>query len=95
MKAISEAITDLEIFRISLVNRPILVLKCEYGLVGYKNKTNFKLECNKSTFNVILLEESNDLNGYYCLKGFLFLKLITLFLSFLKRECERECANVT
>jgi len=95
MKAISEAITDLEIFRISLVNRPILVLKCEYGLVGYKNKTNFKLECNKSTFNVILLEESNDLNGYYCLKGFLFLKLIILFLSFLKRECERECANVT
>jgi len=87
MKAISEAITDLEIFRISLVNRPILVLKCEYGLVGYKNKTNCKLECNKSTFNVILLEESNDLNGYYCLKGFLFLKLITLFLSFLKREC--------
>ncbi len=82
MKAISEAITDLEIFRISLVNRPILVLKCEYGLVGYKNKTNFKLECNKSTFNVILLEESNDLNGYYCLKGFLFLKLIILFIHF-------------
>ena len=87
MKATSESITDLEIFRISLVNRPILVLKCEYGLVGYKNKTNFKLECNKSTFNVILLEESNDLNGFYCLKGFFLrfrkkLGVYTVFLLF-------------
>jgi hypothetical protein len=67
MKAISDNITDLEIFRISLVNRPILVLKCEYGLVGYKNKSSYKLECNKSTFNVVLLEEAED--GFYCLKG--------------------------
>lgn len=69
MRASSDMITDLEVFRISLVNRPILVLKCEYGLVGYKNKTNFKLECNKSTFNVIMLEESIDSLGYYYLKG--------------------------
>lgn len=67
MRAVSENITDMEIFRISLVNRPILVLKCEYGLVGYKNKTSYKLECNKSTFNVIMLEESE--NGCYHLKG--------------------------
>ncbi len=67
MKAISDNITDLEIFRISLVNRPILVLKCEYGLVGYKNKSSYKLECNKSTFNVVLLEEAEE--GFYCLKG--------------------------
>jgi fascin 1 len=69
MRATSDTITDLEIFRVSLVNRPILVLKCEYGLIGYKNKTNYKLECNKSTFNVIMLEESDDLSGYYFLKG--------------------------
>lgn len=69
MRASSDMVTDLEVFRISLVNRPILVLKCEYGLVGYKNKTNFKLECNKSTFNVIMLEESLDSVGYYYLKG--------------------------
>jgi len=31
MRAVSDNVTDLEIFRISLVNRPILVLKCEYG----------------------------------------------------------------
>ena len=69
MKAVSETITDLEIFRISLVNRPILVLKCEYGLVGYKNKANYKLECNKSTFNVIMREEVEDTLGFYSLKG--------------------------
>ena len=57
MRATADTITEQELFRISLVNRPILVLKCEYGLVGYKNKTGYKLECNKSTFNVILLEE--------------------------------------
>lgn len=73
MRASSDLITDIEVFRIALVNRPILVLKCEYGLVGYKNKTNFKLECNKSTFNVIMLEESLDFAGYYYLKGFIFL----------------------
>ena len=69
MRAISESPSDLELFRISLVNRPILVLKCEYGLVGYKNKKSYKIECNKSTFNVIMLEESADQKGYYCLKG--------------------------
>lgn len=69
MRAICDTVSELELFRLSLVNRSILVLKCEYGLVGYKNKTNYKLECNKSAFNVIMLEESSDLNGYYCLKG--------------------------
>ena len=69
MRATSDTVTDLEIFRLSLVNRPILVLKCEYGLVGYKNKANYKLECNKSQFNVVMLEESDDLDGSYCLKG--------------------------
>ena len=69
MKAISDNVTDLETFKISLVNRPILVLKCEYGLIGYKNKTTYKLECNKSTFNVIMVEESKEETGYYYLKG--------------------------
>lgn len=69
MRASSDIVSDLEVFRMSLVNRPILVLKCEYGLVGYKNKANFKLECNKSTFNVIMLEEATDFPGFYCLKG--------------------------
>jgi hypothetical protein len=69
MKASSESAGDLEVFRIALVNRPILVLKCDFGLVGYKNKTGYKLECNKATFNVVLLEESPDHAGYYYFKG--------------------------
>ncbi len=75
MKAISDNVTDLETFKISLVNRPILVLKCEYGLIGYKNKTTYKLECNKSTFNVIMVEESKEETGYYYLKGKIKLKI--------------------
>lgn len=67
MRATSDTVSDLEVFRVSLVNRPILVLKCEYGLIGYKNRTGYKLECNKSTFNVIMLEECDD--GYYTFKG--------------------------
>lgn len=31
MRAVSDNISDLEIFKVSLVNRPILVLKCDYG----------------------------------------------------------------
>ncbi len=69
MRAVSENIADLETFRISLVNRPILVLKCEHGLVGYKNKANFKLECNKSTFDVIVLHEVEDTLGFVSFKG--------------------------
>lgn len=69
MKATSDTVTDLEIYKVSLVNRPILVLKCDYGFVGYKNKTSYKLECNKSSFNVIMLESANDSTGSYYLKG--------------------------
>jgi len=38
-----------------LVNRPILVLKCEQGFVGYKTGT-VKLECNKATYETIQVE---------------------------------------
>jgi hypothetical protein len=46
----NQCASEQELFRLHLVNRPILVLRCEYGLVGYKNKTNYKLECNKVIF---------------------------------------------
>jgi len=38
-----------------LINRPILVLKCEQGFVGYKNGT-VRLECNKATYESIQVE---------------------------------------
>lgn len=39
-----------------LVNRPILVLKCDQGFVGYKSAGNPKLECNKATYETIRVE---------------------------------------
>lgn len=49
-----------------LINRPILVLKCEQGFVGYKSATSPKLECNKATYETIQVERSE--------KGVVFFK---------------------
>lgn len=38
--------------------RPILVLKCEQGFVGYRTPGNLKLECNKATYETILVERA-------------------------------------
>ena len=42
-----------------LVNRPVLVLKCEQGFVGYKSTGSSKLECNKATYETILVERAD------------------------------------
>lgn len=39
-----------------VVRRPILVLKCDQGFVGYKNGSNTKLECNKANYEAIQVE---------------------------------------
>ena len=39
-----------------LINRPILVLKCDQGFVGYKGAGSVKLECNKATYETIQVE---------------------------------------
>ncbi|KAK7861730.1 hypothetical protein R5R35_008703 [Gryllus longicercus] len=49
-----------------LINRPILVLKCEQGFVGYKSASSPKLECNKATYETIQVERSE--------KGVVFFK---------------------
>jgi hypothetical protein len=69
MKAVDDTVAVSNIFRICLVNRQILILKCDYGFIGYKNKASFKLESNRSTYNVILLEDDKEHSGYYYLKG--------------------------
>ena len=38
--------------------RPILVLKCEQGFVGYKSGT-VRLECNKATYETIQVERGD------------------------------------
>jgi fascin 1/2 len=50
-----------------LINRPILVLKCEQGFVGYRAPGNTKLECNKATYETILVERG--LKGMVYFKG--------------------------
>lgn len=52
-----------------LVNRPILVLKCEQGFVGYKSSSNPKLECNKATYETIQVERAEK--GVVYFKGIL------------------------
>ena len=45
-----------------LINRPILVLKCEQGFVGYKTPGSTRLECNKAayaTIQVIITRETD------------------------------------
>jgi len=49
-----------------LINRPILVLKCEQGFVGYKAAGNWKLECNKAVYECIQVERGE--------KGVVFFK---------------------
>ena len=39
-----------------IVDRPILVLKCEQGFVGYKTGSGSKLECNKANYEAVQVE---------------------------------------
>merc|ERR1711881_167402 len=41
-----------------LINRPVLVLKCDQGFVGYKSSASNKLECNKATYETIQVERA-------------------------------------
>merc|ERR1711992_299537 len=50
-----------------LINRPILVLKCDQGFVGYKSATSTRLECNKATYETIVVERTDK--GMVHLKG--------------------------
>jgi fascin 1 len=47
--------------------RPILVLKCEQGFVGYKSASSNKLECNKATYETIMVERGDK--GIVYFKG--------------------------
>lgn len=51
-----------------LVNRPVLVLKCEQGFVGYKAAAgSSRLECNKASYETIQVERAD--NGTVHFKG--------------------------
>jgi len=67
--AVSDGVTDKERFFVTIVNRPILVLKCEFGFVGFRTATNPRYECNKSFHDVIYVQHTNGENGNYYLVG--------------------------
>lgn len=50
--------------------RPILVLKCEQGYVGYKSNGLFRLECNKASYETIGVERKES--GVVHFKGKVF-----------------------
>lgn len=54
--ATSDTIDETCKYYFYLVNRPILVIKCEQGFVGFKSPSNPKLECNKATYETIQVE---------------------------------------
>lgn len=56
--ATAEAVEDTTKFYFYLINRPILVLKCEQGFVGYRAPGSNKLECNKAIYETILVERA-------------------------------------
>ena len=58
-----------EAFILTIVNRPLLVLRCDFGFVGFKTPGNPRLECNKSTVTEMTFVEHSDDNASYFLKG--------------------------
>lgn len=52
---------NAEKFQLLLLNRPVLALRCVHGFVGLKNPiSSGKLECNKSSFECIAMENGPD-----------------------------------
>lgn len=53
---------DKEKFIITLLNKPRLVLKCDFGYVGLKSA---KYECNRTAFDAIELKHQSGKQGCY------------------------------
>lgn len=48
--------SDASKYYFYLMNRPVLVLRCEQGFVGPKSSASSKLECNKAIYETIRVE---------------------------------------
>ena len=62
-----EGVEEKTKYHFYLINRPILVLKCDQGFVGYKAAGSAKLECNKATYETIQVERAE--RGLVYFKG--------------------------
>jgi len=55
-----EEVEERSRFYFYLINRPILVLKCEQGFVGYRAAGSPRLECNKASYATIQVERAEQ-----------------------------------
>lgn len=62
-----ESVEEKTKYYFYLINRPILVLKCDQGFVGYRAAGSTKLECNKATYETIIVDRTDK--GMVHLKG--------------------------
>jgi len=67
--ATSDSVTDKEKFTMTILNRPILIIKCEYGFWGYKASGNTRIECNKHNYEIMFLEHTWGEDGSYFIKS--------------------------
>lgn len=67
--AVSDEVSEKERFLITIINKPRLVLKCDYGFVGLKTPTNPRYECNRATYDSIILQHAGDLTSAYHLQS--------------------------
>ena len=78
LNAVADGVTsDRERFHVTIINRAQLVLRCEYGFVGFRSDAHPRIECNKTTYDVISVEHSGGENAEYMyfLKGLICLSL--------------------
>jgi len=69
LNASTDALDDKSKFTITVINRPILVLRCDFGFMGAKTPSSTKIECNKSNYDIFSVEHSTDGSPYYYIKG--------------------------
>jgi len=53
-----DLLEDNSRFFFYLTNRPIMILKCEQGYVGYRMATSLKLDCNKASYATFQVERA-------------------------------------
>ncbi|XP_075232061.1 fascin domain-containing protein singed isoform X1 [Lycorma delicatula] len=63
----SDEVDDTCKYFFYLINRPILVLKCDQGFVGYKAGSTIRLECNRAAYATIQVERGE--RGVVYFKG--------------------------
>merc|ERR1712168_995146 len=65
LAATCENVDKNERFFMTIINRPILVLRCNWGFIGVKTQANPQLHCNKSVHDELHLEHTSGESSHY------------------------------